>query len=120
MENKVLGLDGKIYTEVTPETVVTPKTKKPIKTGTIMDAVELETNHVDMTSDNSSTMEEMNNQTKLSPENIRRLMELQNRKPIIRKNAKIGRNEKCPCGSGLKYKNCCWSSGKYEETERKK
>ncbi|HHQ4575443.1 SEC-C metal-binding domain-containing protein [Aeromonas hydrophila] len=20
---------------------------------------------------------------------------------------KIGRNEKCPCGSGLKYKRCC-------------
>ncbi|RPI03588.1 MAG: hypothetical protein EHM72_01130 [Calditrichaeota bacterium] len=20
---------------------------------------------------------------------------------------KIGRNEPCPCGSGLKYKNCC-------------
>ena len=20
---------------------------------------------------------------------------------------KIGRNDKCPCGSGLKYKNCC-------------
>ena len=22
---------------------------------------------------------------------------------------KIGRNEKCPCGSGLKYKKCCLS-----------
>jgi len=20
---------------------------------------------------------------------------------------KVGRNEKCPCGSGKKYKNCC-------------
>lgn len=20
---------------------------------------------------------------------------------------KIGRNDKCPCGSGLKYKKCC-------------
>jgi peptide deformylase len=20
----------------------------------------------------------------------------------------VGRNEKCPCGSGKKYKNCCW------------
>jgi len=28
---------------------------------------------------------------------------------------KIGRNEPCPCGSGLKYKNCCLSSGKYEK-----
>ena len=24
--------------------------------------------------------------------------------PIMKK---IGRNEKCPCGSGLKYKRCC-------------
>lgn len=23
------------------------------------------------------------------------------------KNPKIGRNEKCPCGSDKKYKNCC-------------
>jgi len=26
--------------------------------------------------------------------------------PII-KDDKIGRNEPCPCGSNLKYKNCC-------------
>lgn len=31
------------------------------------------------------------------------------RKPTqyIRENPKIGRNDKCPCGSGKKYKNCC-------------
>lgn len=27
--------------------------------------------------------------------------------PIKRKSAKIGRNDSCPCGSGLKYKQCC-------------
>lgn len=27
--------------------------------------------------------------------------------PKVRKEAKIGRNDPCPCGSGLKYKNCC-------------
>ena len=27
--------------------------------------------------------------------------------PIKRKSAKIGRNDLCPCGSGLKYKQCC-------------
>ena len=27
--------------------------------------------------------------------------------PIKRKSAKIGRNDACPCGSGLKYKQCC-------------
>ena len=28
-------------------------------------------------------------------------------KPYVRKNAKIGRNDPCPCGSGKKYKRCC-------------
>ena len=26
---------------------------------------------------------------------------------FIKLGKKIGRNEKCPCGSGLKYKKCC-------------
>ena len=29
------------------------------------------------------------------------------KKPVVRKGAKIGRNEPCPCGSGKKYKKCC-------------
>ncbi len=29
------------------------------------------------------------------------------REPVKRKSAKIGRNDLCPCGSGLKYKQCC-------------
>jgi len=29
------------------------------------------------------------------------------KKPIVRKEKKIGRNEPCPCGSGKKYKKCC-------------
>ena len=28
-------------------------------------------------------------------------------KTFVRKSAKIGRNDPCPCGSGLKYKKCC-------------
>lgn len=28
------------------------------------------------------------------------------KKPFVRKDKKIGRNDPCPCGSGLKYKNC--------------
>lgn len=27
--------------------------------------------------------------------------------PYVRKGGKIGRNDPCPCGSGLKYKKCC-------------
>lgn len=26
---------------------------------------------------------------------------------VMRENPKIGRNDPCPCGSGLKYKKCC-------------
>ena len=36
-------------------------------------------------------------------------------RPIVR-DYKVGRNDPCPCGSGLKYKNCCLDSGKYEST----
>ena len=27
-------------------------------------------------------------------------------RPIVRETPKVGRNEPCPCGSGLKYKKC--------------
>lgn len=29
------------------------------------------------------------------------------KKTVANKGAKVGRNDPCPCGSGLKYKNCC-------------
>ena len=29
------------------------------------------------------------------------------KKPVVRKEPKVGRNDPCPCGSGLKYKKCC-------------
>jgi len=29
------------------------------------------------------------------------------KKPTRRVDAKVGRNETCPCGSGKKYKQCC-------------
>lgn len=29
---------------------------------------------------------------------------------IVRETRKVGRNEPCPCGSGKKYKKCCWRS----------
>ncbi len=34
-------------------------------------------------------------------------------------NAKVGRNDPCPCGSGKKYKNCCIQKNK-APTGRKK
>jgi SEC-C motif-containing protein len=29
---------------------------------------------------------------------------------IIRNGPKVGRNDPCPCGSGKKYKRCCWDA----------
>jgi hypothetical protein len=31
--------------------------------------------------------------------------------PAPKKSVKIGRNDPCPCGSGKKYKKCCWGKG---------
>ena len=33
---------------------------------------------------------------------------LQIQKTIVNDKPKAGRNDPCPCGSGKKYKNCCW------------
>ena len=33
--------------------------------------------------------------------------EMVGERPIVREEAKIGRNDPCPCGSGKKYKKCC-------------
>ena len=30
---------------------------------------------------------------------------------VVREGQKVGRNDPCPCGSGLKYKRCCGKSG---------
>jgi uncharacterized protein YchJ len=39
---------------------------------------------------------------------------LQNTKPVdpIEAKAEPGRNDPCPCGSGKKYKKCCWGKEK--------
>ena len=33
--------------------------------------------------------------------------EQQEKKPLVRQQPKVGRNDPCPCGSGKKYKKCC-------------
>jgi len=38
-----------------------------------------------------------------------RLNELQGKGHTLVRRVKIGRNEPCPCGSGLKFKKCCIS-----------
>ena len=33
------------------------------------------------------------------------------KKPLKREHKKVGRNDPCPCGSGKKYKKCCYLKG---------
>jgi len=35
--------------------------------------------------------------------------------PYVRSRPKTGRNEPCPCGSGLKFKKCCLGKENYNE-----
>jgi hypothetical protein len=32
--------------------------------------------------------------------------------PFVHKGTKVGRNDPCPCGSGKKFKQCCWKIGR--------
>lgn len=43
----------------------------------------------------------------LTAERRKELYKEQKASGTIRKEKKIGRNDPCPCGSGLKYKKCC-------------
>ena len=121
LDNRVMGLDGKMYEQVSSNSeevlniLKTPTNN--IKTGTIMDGIE---NDVKLTEENTVTMEEMNKTVKLDEQTIQRLMAYQNHKPSIREYKKIGRNDPCPCGSNKKYKNCCLQSNKYEQLTKKK
>lgn len=42
----------------------------------------------------------------ISSKKLRKMFGVQ-MKPYVRSEAKVGRNDTCPCGSGLKYKKCC-------------
>ncbi len=44
---------------------------------------------------------------KSEPEDIKDLETLLNIPEPVRIDKKPGRNEPCPCGSGMKYKKCC-------------
>ncbi len=45
----------------------------------------------------------------ITGDQLAQIRALYNRKPkqLVRKHAKIGRNDPCICGSGKKFKNCC-------------
>lgn len=52
----------------------------------------------------------------ITGDQLAQLRALYNRKPkqLVRKHAKVGRNDLCPCGSGKKFKNCCMNSGEFD------
>ena len=85
--------------------------KSTINTGMIMDAIET-SEEADVANENMQAALENNRMAQ-----IQAMMAA--RKQKVRE-YKVGRNEKCPCGSGKKYKNCCLSSGTYEKLIDKK
>ena len=127
LDNRVMGLDGKVYEQIRPESNNTEKTVSTnkaqiVKTGTIMDGIN---NELEEITDSETTLDSNNSLNKLDVSSldaatIKRLMDYQNRKPSVREYKKIGRNDPCPCGSGKKYKKCCLNTGKYENLVKTK
>lgn len=69
-------------------------------------------NVVDLTNDNDEqVVEKMKDfeDAVITADQLKQLraMYFQKPKQLVRKHAKIGRNDLCICGSGKKYKNCC-------------
>ena len=89
---------------------------KNVNTGMIMDAV-------NMSEQNYANKDAMN--TAIENDQLKKLEALAKQYQLahtqkVREYKKVGRNDLCPCGSGKKYKNCCLSSGKYENIIMKK
>ena len=114
MENKdkVLGLDGKMY-DKPQEAINILEQNTNANVGTIMDGINNQNENIDM---NKSMEEAM---PKLDEQTMQRLLAYQNRKPSIRENKKIGRNDPCPCGSNLKFKNCCMNKKDWNKLVKK-
>ena len=109
---KVADVENLLANESSEEMVeMKDLAKSTISTGMIMDAIET-SEEADVANENMQAALENN-----------RMMQIQAmmsaRKQKVREH-KVGRNEKCPCGSGKKYKNCCLSSGTYEKLIDKK
>ena len=81
-----------------------------VNTGMIMDAV---SNTKDYTEKNEAMEAAIDNdQMKKLQVLAQRYKDAHTQK--VREYPKVNRNDKCPCGSGKKYKNCCMNSGKYD------
>ena len=114
MENKILGLDGKMY-DTPQESVNILEQTTDANIGTIMDGTN--TQQGTSTGDFNKSMAEA--MPKIDEQTMQRLLAYQNRKPSIRENKKIGRNDPCPCGSGKKFKNCCMNTKDWNKLVKK-
>ena len=78
-----------------------------------------ESNVVDLTNATDEQAAEQMKQFEdsvITGDQLAQIRALYNRRPkqLVRKHAKIGRNELCPCGSGKKFKNCCMKTGEFD------
>lgn len=87
-----------------------------INTGMIMDAVSNTKDYADKNEAMQAAID--NDQMKKLQVLAQRYKDAHTQK--VREFPKVGRNDKCPCGSGKKYKNCCMDSGKYDNLIMKK
>ena len=87
-----------------------------INTGMIMDAVSNTKDYADKNEAMQAAID--NDQMKKLQVLAQRYRDAHTQK--VREFPKVGRNDKCPCGSGKKYKNCCMDSGKYDNLIMKK
>ena len=87
-----------------------------VNTGMIMDAVSNTKDYADKNEAMQAAID--NDQMKKLQVLAQRYKDAHTQK--VREYPKIGRNDKCPCGSGKKYKNCCMNSGKYDNLIMKK
>lgn len=46
-----------------------------------------------------------------SAHNVHNVSNLNNHETVKEQLTRVGINEPCPCGSGMKYKRCCWDKG---------
>ena len=113
-KNKVMGLDGKMYNKP-QEAINIFEQPTDANIGTIMDGTN--TQQGTSTGDFNKTMNEA--MPKLDEKTLQRLIAYQNSKPSIREFEKIGRNDPCPCGSNLKFKNCCMNKKDWNKLIKK-
>ena len=66
---------------------------------------EVQNNNIKITSEGLDLTEMNNNGT--TNKDMPKTNVAEKKQPVVNNGPKVGRNEPCPCGSGLKYKKCC-------------